>query len=361
MSRLTLSRRRATTAAALLLAAVAALPGTPALAGTEPSENAWVVVRKPLLAAYEPAARDRWNSAGGAIAVVRVDTGQWDVTIPGQSALATDNGGHVQVTALGDSPAICSADYWVGLGTAIVVRVRCEGVGGGAKDSKFSLGWVHEGYDAGTNPTFGYVYLDNPNLNSGTPRTDYQQDVAGGTITFTSSAMGAHQMRFPNVEELTYATLTPYGSPLRCRIVSWYPDGSDVVVATSCGGSVPTDKSYLLYASRNEGPLGFGPDGATAWANQPRATRPYRPSASYRYSSRRGSPVISRTSTGVYTVRFPNQLPGGAAFVSAYGSSDRTCQAGSIARRGASASVVVRCFDPAGALANAQFTIGWVR
>lgn len=349
-------------AAGLLLTLVAAIPGGPATAGTAPSDSAWVVVRSPSLAGYTPAARDRSNSAGGAITVARLGTGYWDVTLPGQAAAATDNGGHVQVTALGSVPAICYVAQWVSAGPDIVATVGCDAVGGGPVDSAFSLGWVHESYDAGFNPTLAYLYLDDPSAASGTPLLTYQHNVAGGgPITFTSPRAGDHRFTVPGMGRPSFVTVTPYAAAERCRISSWYPSASGAEVETLCGGAVPSDTRLLLYVARRAGPLGFATEGATLWADRAAATAPYTPQRRYRWTSRLPVPVITRTGTGVYVVRFGGFAPGGAAFVSAYGSLDRTCQAGAIPKRGASATVTVRCFRANGSPANAQFTLGWVR
>ena len=157
----------------------------------------------------------------------------------------------------------------------------------------------------------------------------------------------------------TYAGVTAYGSTVPCRVKSWFTT-TDTTVYTFCGGPIGSDERLTVYVARNAGPLGFGRAGATAWASQP-ATARYRPNGAYRWSSSGSSPVISRSGRGVYTVRFAGQAPGGAAFVSAYGTKARVCQVGSIAKRGSSASVGVRCFRLGGAPADAMFTIGWTR
>ena len=355
-------RARALPTVLAALGVLAAVNAAPAAAGTAPSGNAWVVVRQPALAAYTPASRDQWNSAGGAITVTRSGTGDWDVTLPGQGAAATDNGGHVQVTALGSAPAICAVGQWSPSGADIVVTVRCDAVTGGAIDTAFSLGWVHESYDAGYNPTFAYLYLDTPGDAAGTPQLEYQHNVAGGgSITFTSASAGNHTFQIPGMGRPTFVTVAPYGLRERCRVIEWYPVVGGAAVETGCGGAVPGDARLVLYVARRTGPVGFGLDGATLWADRAGATATYRPQRRYRWTSRTPVPAITRTGTGVYLVRFGGFSPGGAAFVSAYGSLDRTCQAGAIPKTGASATVTVRCFRANGSPANAQFTLGWVR
>ena len=140
-------RSRRAIPAALILAAIGAVIGAmPATAGTAPSRSAWVVVRKPTLASYTPAARDRSNTEGGAITVTRTATGETTVTIPNMAAGLSDNQGTIQVSALGSSPALCRPVAWISFGTSIVAYVSCLSVPGGTPvDSPYVLGFLQIG------------------------------------------------------------------------------------------------------------------------------------------------------------------------------------------------------------------------
>lgn len=353
-------RRRALAAGLACAALAAAVPAAPAVAGTAPSDSAWVVVRKPARAGYTPAAADRSNSAGGAITVTKVGLADWEIRIPNQGTLATANGGHLQVTPMGSTAATCAIASWGSVGADIVAGVRCSSVASGTVlVTPFVVGYVYEDYDAGVLPTFGYAWLNDPSAATSTPSPTYQHDVAGGTVTATRQAAGANRIIFPNISAGTYVGVTPYNSLTRCRTMGWYPDAGQTV-ETFCGGSTGLDVPLTVYVANQTGPLGFGRAGATAWVSDPTAARS-RPPRAYRWSSNGKSPLITRSGTGVYTVRFPGQAAGGAAFVTAYGTTDRVCQVGSIAKRGTTATVGVRCFRGNGRPADSRFTIGWAR
>lgn len=351
-------RRRALAAALACAALAAAIPAAPAVAGTTPSERAWVVVRKPALASYTPAAADQHNTAIGTITVTKIDPAEWSITIPNAAGYWTGNRGHFQATAMGSTPGVCGITGWNDSGFDIIVTVRCAGLAGNALITPFTLGYVFEQYDAGFNPTFGYAWLNAPGDVSSISDTLYQHVVAGGgTVTASRQSAGDHRLNFPGIQPATYVGVTPYDATTRCRIEGWFPD-TGTSVDTFCGGASGVDTKATVYVARRTGPLGFGEIGATAWVADPTASSS-RPPRAYRWSSSGKSPRITRSGPGVYTVRFPGLPNGGAAFVTAYGTSDRTCQVGSISKSTQIPTVGVRCFRGNGRPADSRFTIGW--
>lgn len=340
----------------LILVVLCIATGTlPASGGTATSDSAWVVVRTPALGSYTPADGDQANTAGGAITVTRSETGQWRILIPGMRTVLSDNATSLQVTAMGTSPAVCQASSLAGSGDQdLFADVGCVSIPSGTPvDSPFVLGFVYQTYEAASNPTFGYAWV----YDGKTVDPDDQRDVAGGTITSTNPGPGSITFDLPGIARATYAAVSGFQGTDPCRILGWAGTAS-TTVSTFCGGSAPADQKRTVYVARKTGPLGFGRAGATAVGSRP-ATARYRPDRAYRWSSSDRSPTISRIGPGHYTVTFPGQATGGVAFVTAYGAKDRTCQVGSIARRGPSASVGVRCFRFSGAPADAMFTIGW--
>lgn len=97
------------------------------------------------------------------------------------------------------------------------------------------------------------------------------------------------------------------------------------------------------------------------WANQP-TTSSYTPSTAYQTNSSGALNTISRSSTGVYTVRFPNiGAAAGSAHATAYGNGSENCKVSSWGPSGIDQLVVVRCFNHAGSPVDTYFTASYAR
>jgi hypothetical protein len=108
------------------------------------------------------------------------------------------------------------------------------------------------------------------------------------------------------------------------------------------------------------------------WANDASATAPYSPSAPYSYNAvgRAAANIVTRTSTGVYTVTCKG-VGGGALFsgsgtwsfgghvqVTAYGSEDADfCKVVNWATGGADFTANVRCYNRSGSLSDNRFDL----
>jgi hypothetical protein len=127
----------------------------------------------------------------------------------------------------------------------------------------------------------------------------------------------------------------------------------------------PTPGSYLATrwnAANSQYLIGGGQSRwGYVWANQP-TTSSYTPSTAYQTNSSGALNTISRTSTGVYTVKFPNlAASAGMAHATAYGSSSQSCKVSSWGPSGADQLVFVRCFNSAGTPVDTTFTASYVR
>jgi hypothetical protein len=90
------------------------------------------------------------------------------------------------------------------------------------------------------------------------------------------------------------------------------------------------------------------------WANQP-STSSYFASTGYEFSSTGGDIEIIRWETGRYRVRFAGMgSSGGVAHVRSYGPTSNICTVTSWSH-GVDVGINIRCFDPAGALADTRF------
>jgi hypothetical protein len=98
-----------------------------------------------------------------------------------------------------------------------------------------------------------------------------------------------------------------------------------------------------------------------ALADQPTAAGPYVPAAGTRFNSGGGTIEVTRTSTGVYSVRFAGlgRTSGQRdnVQVSAYNSVPVYCRPGPWTTNAADLVVPVVCFDASGALTDSRFTV----
>jgi hypothetical protein len=123
------------------------------------------------------------------------------------------------------------------------------------------------------------------------------------------------------------------------------------VALVSLAGAAPA-------SAAPSGPLG----NAFVWANDPTAAS-YTPSATYQYNSTaefQTVNTINRTGTGSYTVLLPNLgTPSGTVLVNAYGFTANSCKVASWGPSGTTQTINVRCFNPAGQLADTQFSLSY--
>ncbi len=99
-----------------------------------------------------------------------------------------------------------------------------------------------------------------------------------------------------------------------------------------------------------------------AFADQPAAAGPYAPDPATSYNSGGGGVLVTRASTGVYTVRFLGlgRLSGQRdnVQVTGYGGAAGTfCKLAGWQSAGADMTIDVRCLTPAGAAADSRFTV----
>lgn len=98
------------------------------------------------------------------------------------------------------------------------------------------------------------------------------------------------------------------------------------------------------------------------WADQPSAES-YTPHGDYQYNSTQpwsAVNTVTRQGVGSYTVLLPNLgSASGTVLVTAYGGSANACKVVGWGPSGSTQTILVRCFDPAGQLADTRFTASY--
>ncbi|MFN8619571.1 MAG: hypothetical protein U0869_02335 [Chloroflexota bacterium] len=326
---------------------------TPAVVSSTPS--GWVVARRPTVASYTPAARDRGNSAGGSVTVTRLDVGQYTVYWDGLQAAGT---GNLQVSALGSKMRHCIAFEWQANADNAQASIYCYQRSSSAADdyagpvdSAFVAVLIgSNGKVTGLPGRMGFAFMDLATF-GGTPDTNFNKASSGGLLTSTKLGTGSYLMTVPGMGKADGdVVVTEYeGGRGRCQVRGWKLAGADLKATVDCvdlRGTLSDEDFDFLYL-RHLGLEGFGTGrvAASLWANQPTAAQ-YHPAAARSWSTSGDPATIRRTSKGVYAVTLPGMPAGGAAIVTAYGpsSTPRNCQVGAIRGKAHPQIVTVRCF-----------------
>ena len=225
----------------------------------------------------------------------------------GTFAWAGDSPGPDNVSNGGPSYGRSDAGCWTG---AVAAHEHMHNIGGVQLSAPFTSGGAHcvDEYDL-------MCYSDGP----------------GVTMVYMCPDP-AHDERFDCNHNDYYSTNPPVGTYLRDH---WNT----------------ADSLYL----NGGGKWGY------VWADQPGAAS-YTPSASYQRNSSGASNTITRSSAGVYSVKFPNLgTPGGTVDVTAYGATGHMCKVAGWGSAGSDLFVSVRCFTTAGVAADATFTAAFTK
>ncbi len=362
---------------ALVLMASMLLPAIAAAAQIRPSQSgtswAWLTDQNPTdVHAYTPPAVDQGNSSGGTNTVTYLGTGRYHVTMSGVGA----TGGAVNVTPLGSAARLCNMSGWGAVGADEYAYVQCSKLNGALAASRFVVTFLAASGDAGN---LAYLLLDSPTATNSTPDATWSYNSTGGINTAHRISVGRYVFTLPNVgsyhgnvivtayyrlgqraDPTTPDTATTYMSI--CSAVGW--GGSpNLSVTVDCDdpSGAPIDTAVNLIYTLDAGLKGFGGQRvAYLWANEKSAAT-YTPDTNYQYAAAGASAQITRQGPGRYTVTLPGMPKGGAAEVATYGSPNRACQVGSIRTSGTPQMVQIRCFDLAGNLKDAKFSLAYER
>jgi hypothetical protein len=343
------------------LTALAATLAAPTLANAASYGYVWA--DQPTASTYIPSTLYQANSKGKLNIINRTGPGQYTVLFPG---LANDrNGGTVDVTAYGPGArTFCGVVSWGRSGRRdVAVNVRCADSGGALVDSQFDATYSVPAKKGGA---LAYVWADQPTAPSYTPDPFYQFNSKGGTNTVVRQAAGVYTVVLPKLgADNGTVKVTTYGPvSTRCKVVYWFPSGTDQTVTVECFNSagIRVDSRFTMTFAHNRSILGSGGYGY-AWANSP-SSSPYTPTSAYAATSPAGPISIVRYGAGAYGVRFAGV--GGATLsdvqVTAYGDDSNECRVQGWGGDGANGQEVgVECYDTNNVPADTLYTIQWVR
>ena len=215
---------------------------------------------------------------------------------------------------------------------------------------------------------WGYVWGDQPTAASYTPSFAYQFNSTNNLNTIAHGAdPGAYRITFPGLGTAGGGTVhvTSYGGATeQCKVSSWWPSGSNLLVDVRCFnlGGTPADSRFTAtYTSKPSGstPMGYVWNDrlSCGWTGCS-----YTPSAGYQFNSAGASNTITWNSTGDYAVRLPFlAAPSGHVQVTAYGGGSERCKVVGWGPTGADQLVNVRCFNSTGGLTDSLFTVTYVK
>ncbi len=329
----------------------------------------WVTVRSSA-ASYTPAARDQGNSLGGTNTVQNFGAGHFIVHMAGIG----ETGGNAQISTLG-SDRFCGLGQWGEQGANENISVYCYSASGLPSKAKFTVTFINSESQTGV---MAYLVADQPTTPDYTPYVVTSRNTTGGTNTIHRSSTGTYVVTLPglasahgNVQvtatpNAAAGRVAPAGAPLGatvCDVAAWYPNGLDESASVLCfdiSGSL-ADAEFSFIFTNGQGLKGPGVTKVVyLWANHP-GKASYVPKAAYRYSDPSGSERVTRQGTGRYTAILSAMPKGGAAKVTAYGSTSTRCSIASVRTSGTPQQVGVACYDSSGAPTDSKFSLSYER
>ncbi len=311
-------------------------------------------------ASYTPSATYSFNSSGGTITATRSGTGVYSVRFAGL-ARADGQRENVQVTAYSD-PAYCNIAGWQNEGADLVVNILCFATTtGSAIDSYYTVFVAGARVLAGR---VGFVLANQASTASYSPADFYNS--AHGPVTITRSGPGTYQVRLTGLNrgatsgpEMVMVTEVGSGGTgsNRCVVEGWDYDGFDAYINCTDRNGIDADAQFsLLIMERGR----TGQRTGFAWAHDAAGVN-YTPSTQYSHNSSGGTVTATRVSVGTYRVTWEGLVKGAGTetvLISAYGNAQRWCRTSFWGMATPTAfQVTLSCFDPGGALADAQFDI----
>jgi hypothetical protein len=288
------------------------------------------------------------NPTGAENHVRRLGRGRYRVTFPGLAS----SGGNVQISAYDSAASRCKFQNWRHRGENLEVNVRCHR-GTALVDTRFVALYTH-GEGSGTGD-FAYLWANRADRTHTSPRTFR----SGGSHRIERLGAGQYNARLRGIRTVGGNVLvTAYGTdPSYCKVQGWGPSGSDTAVHVLCfdADGAPKDSRFSLRYERSEHDArdltGY------VWAGRP-TTATYPAHATYQHNGNSDADnVVTRASTGRYTVNYPDLPPtGSTALVTAHGADASWCNVASWGGDASATSVSVRCFRSGGAAANSAFT-----
>lgn len=312
--------------------------------GASAYQRAYVWANNPSAASYTPSAAYA-SAPGGSATITRSGVGAYAVKMTG--TILQGSGQNVQVTAYGGN-ARCKIASWGG-GQA---NIRCFR-GAAPADSMYTV-LVTKASGAGPKNETAYVWGNNQSSASYSASPQYAYNNGGTAVNIQRTGVGRYTVNGlslvssakDNVQVSGYGGAATY-----CQPASW--GGGRVFVACFNAAGGPVDSQFSLLATKakaGDQTVGY------VWGDNPAAAS-YGPNPSWVYDFD-GATKITRSSPGVYSVALNNIVTGrGDVQVVEYGGFNGYCNVASWG----GAAVNVRCYNPAGAPADARFSLLAVR
>lgn len=207
------------------------------------TDVAYAFANKPTTASYAPPANASWNP-GGAIKVTRLGVGRYSVLFTGIGALASSNGGHVQVNAVGSGPPQCKVGGWGG-SPDLTISVLCFSKLGVAVDVNFNVLFLLP------SPHLAYAWADQPSTASYTPSPFYSSNPSGGAISIARLGTGRYNVAWSGADAQIFdggdVQVTAYGGGnAQCKVEGWGSESATVRCFTPNGTLVDSFYTVLL-------------------------------------------------------------------------------------------------------------------
>jgi hypothetical protein len=315
--------------------------------------------------AYTPLAAYSHNSAGGAITIVREETGFYDVSF---DLLYTGAPDDVQATAYFTN-GTCDAVSKGHSGTTVIVRVACYDANGNDADRKFTLLYQSRDTNMGT-ASKGLAFLDASQFTTAsyTPATQYNS--TGASNTMVRNSTGNYTATLPGLTatggDVQVTALNPDTGTNRCKAVNWSAASTGTTVNVHCYDQTgafddtPFTLAYALDLPFGRAAPAATSEGAYALASNDTNTSVYTPSKSYNFSNfGTGYLKAQKTATGQYTVSVPGSLSytSSLVLVTAEGGGSDYCNVESW--NNTTNQIFVDCYAQGGAAVDSKFDVAF--
>ncbi len=282
------------------------------------------------------------NPGGGAVTVVRVGTGVYNVNFP-NSGIAT--GWSVLANAEGETANYCNVGYW----NASAVNVQCYNPGGAAADSKFTVLAVSNANDK----NIAFAYADQPALSNYNANASYSFN-PGGSIPINRVAAGIYIVGFSGLNgNGGTIQVNAYGSGNTASCYGANLNGGGAAYASvqcfdPAGNYV--DSVFVVDIV----PSGVNPAGIAYSLAYNDTTPSYTLTGAFTYNPTGGAMNATRSSAGEYVLTFAGlnafQLPGGIVQAVSFGNAApvRCSVVGWEPVSGSTLQVMVNCYNVAG-------------
>jgi len=343
--------RTSTTLAAAALAAIVATAiqvdtvHAQPVAADVPSIEGYVWGWLPANPNYFPATGYEYNSAGGAVQILRPVAGTYQVRFIGMAG----TGGVAHASAYGANN-ICTVSSWgPSLGDE-VVNVRCFTAAGAPVDTRF-VAHVTNRTDGASR---GYLWSSDatPPVGGYEPPATWSFDSTGQPIVVSATGVGRYEVELGAFAQDSPAAwtsgavrVTAYGSSaVHCQILDPAVFADPELIRVNCydvtGSAV--DSKFALSYSRAVVPVSATMDN---YGLAPTAAGWSSPSGM--------APVITELAEGDYRISFPGAAtPGGHAFAGIIGTPPMFCVIHSWTVSLGALNLRVRCYQPGGGQAN---------